>query len=272
MMDEYFATGFTGVDLQNDVGAYKKCLFFIDSLPYYQELKQSSYKLLELAPGMSVLDVGSGTGDDVIRMAAKVMRSGIAVGIDSSINMIKEACSRTPKQLNVKFLKADARELPFSNDSFNRCRIDRTLQHIQGPEKVIYEAVRVLQAEGLLLVYDNDWRTFSINGTDEKTTRIVEKFWYYSFTNSRVGRYLKEYFAAAGLEEIHVYPSVSVINDFITANRIYNIRQSAERAVEKGLISENLAEQWLLDLEKLSDKGMFRCVLNAYTVTGRKPR
>jgi len=271
-MDEYLATGFSNVDLQNDAEVYKHCLGLIDSLPYYQECKQLSYELLELAPGLSVLDVGSGIGDDVFRMAERVMPGGMVVGMDSSTRMIEESRSRIPVCLNAEFMKADARALPFIDAGFSRCRIDRTLQHIQGPGKVIREALRILRPEGLLLVYDNDWGTFSINGIDEETTRIIETLWRDSFTNSRIGRYLEGFFTEAGLEEIHVYPSVSIIDDFVTADRVYNIRQSVERAVEKELISLIRGRQWLADLEELSINKMFHCALTGYTVVGRKLR
>jgi ubiquinone/menaquinone biosynthesis C-methylase UbiE len=270
MTDEYLATGFADVDCQGDGDAYKDCLEFLDSLPYYGECKELSYELLRLAPGLSVLDVGCGIGDDVFRMAARVMPDGRVVGVDASACMVEEARSRMGASLNVEFREADGRDLPFSDGTFDRCRIDRTLQHIEGPDKVFRELVRVLEPQGLLLAYDNDWGTFSINGIDEETTRVIETFWCDSFTNRWIGRYLKGYFVEMGLEEIRVYPSVSVIDDFETADKVYNVRQSACRAAEEGLLTSSRAGQWLSDLEGLTAAGGFHCSVTAYTVVGRK--
>ena len=68
MNNEYLATGFCDVDGRSDGAAYKNCLALLDSLPYYQQIKQCSYELLDLHPGVSVLDVGCGVGDDAFRM------------------------------------------------------------------------------------------------------------------------------------------------------------------------------------------------------------
>jgi ubiquinone/menaquinone biosynthesis C-methylase UbiE len=271
MIDEYLSKGFADIDLQKDGAVYKDCLRFLDSLPYYRRCKERSYELLRLAPGLSVLDVGCGIGDDVFRMAERVVPGGRVVGIDASSRMIEEARLRLPASVNVAFREGDARALPFRDSSFSRCRIDRTLQHIEGADMVLREMVRVLKPGGLLLAYDNDWGTFSINGTDEETTRIIERYWCDSFTNRWIGRYLKGYLLAAGLEEIRVYPSVSLIDDFDTADRIYNVRLSVDLAVEAGLLTQHRAEQWLLNLERLTAAGGFYCALAAYTVTGRKP-
>ena len=75
---------------------------------------------------------------------------------------------------------------------------------------------------------------------------------------------------AAGLEEIRLYPSVSVITDFASADRVYNLRQSAHRAVEAGLLTPGRADGWLRDLEKSSLAGILHCALTAYTVIGKK--
>jgi ubiquinone/menaquinone biosynthesis C-methylase UbiE len=270
MTEEYLATGFTDVDLRDNAGIYKDCLGFLDSLPYYREQKQRSYELLQLAPGLSVLDVGSGIGDDAFRMARWVMPGGMVVGVDSSGRMVEEARSRIPAGLNARFRKADARALPFNDATFSRCRIDRTLQHIENPGKALGEMVRVLEPGGLLLAYDNDWGTFSVNGTDQEATRVIENLWCDSFTNRWIGRYLKGYMLAAGLEEICLYPSVSVITDFASADRIYNLGQSAHRAAEAGLLTPSRTDEWLRDLEEASLAGIFHCALTAYTVIGQK--
>jgi ubiquinone/menaquinone biosynthesis C-methylase UbiE len=61
------------VDNAEDSDAYSSCLALIDSLPYFSECKRTSYDLLRLRPGMTVLDAGCGLGDDAFRMAKLVI-------------------------------------------------------------------------------------------------------------------------------------------------------------------------------------------------------
>ncbi len=271
LTDEYFATGFRDVDGRDDPEAYGVCLRFIDSLPYYREVKERSYELLRLTPGLAILDVGSGLGDDAIHMAPMVTPGGNVVGVDASERMVEDAGARVTEGLPVRFLKADARAIPFGDAAFDRVRIDRTLQHIPGPKAAMREMVRVLKPGGLLLAYDNDWETFSILGGDDEVTGVVESLWRGAFANPRIGRDIEICLIAEGLTEIRVYRSVSVIDDFATADKIYNLTQSARRAADAGSLAPDRAGKWLRDLGASSVDGAFRCTLAAYTVVGRKP-
>jgi ubiquinone/menaquinone biosynthesis C-methylase UbiE len=81
---EYLANGLTCVDGRDDAKPYADCLTLLDSLPYFREYKQRSYALLALEPGLSVLEVGCGLGDDARRMAEKIAPDGWIVGMDAS--------------------------------------------------------------------------------------------------------------------------------------------------------------------------------------------
>jgi ubiquinone/menaquinone biosynthesis C-methylase UbiE len=270
MGDEYLATGFADVDARDDADAYGHCLTLLDSLPYFRHYKERSYDLLILDAGQSVLEVGSGLGDDVFRMAERVAPGGKVTGVDASARMAERASARTPRGLDAGFLQADARCLPFGDASFDRCRADRTLQHVKHPEKAVREMARVLKPGGMLLAYDNDWGTFSVSGSDDETTRIMENLWTDSFVNRWIGRYLARYFMEAGLSEVTVYPSVCIVTDFDLADRMYNLSQTAERAAEAGTVAPATAGEWLYELQEQSRRGLFHCSLTAFTVTGMK--
>jgi len=220
MNDEYLATGFGNVDASADGKAYEKCLSLLDSLPYYREYKQRSYELLGLLPGVSVLEVGFGLGDDAFRMAELVTPGGSVTAVDASARMCELASARNGGEAKIAFCQADARHLPFGNARFMRCRTDRTLQHIHCPGDAIAEMARVLKPAGMLLAYDNDWGSFAVSGSDRNTTERIENCWRNAFVNPWIGRELKRYFCEAGLSEISVYPSVSVVTDFELADQV----------------------------------------------------
>ena len=271
MGQEYLATGFPDVDSRDDAGAYRHCLSLLDSLPYFRAYKERSYELLNLSAGLSVLDLGCGLGDDAFRMAARVGAGGLVVGVDASMRLISGAVGRLPAGLHVRFAKADARRLPFSDGCLDRCRIDRTLQHIANPRQAIRELVRVLKPGGALLAYDNDWGTFSVSGRNEEATKLIAAAWEGSFTNPWIGRYLKLFFLEAGLQQVALEPSVSVLTDFEIADRVYNLRQTLAHSVAVGGLAPAVAEDWLSDVQAQSQSGGFLCTLTAYTVVGTKP-
>ena len=272
MGDEYLASGFADVDSAENVNSYSACLSLLDSLPHFQEYKRKTYQLLELGPCERVLDAGCGLGDDVFRMAELIILGGFVVGLDSSAKLIEKARSEArDATLPVEFQVGDLRQLLFNDQDFTRCRIDRVLQHVSQPQVAISELVRVLKPRGILLAYDNDWGTFSITSQDRRVTRILENAWCDSFVNSWIGRELRKYFREAGLVDIKIYPSVSLISDFATADKVYNLTQTAQRAIAAGHISEMEASTWLTELRGRARSGSFAASLTAYMVVGRKP-
>lgn len=272
MKSDYLASGFADVDASVDSEVFAECLSLLDSLPYFQWYKSETYRHLQLQPGLSVLDVGCGLGDDARRMSAMVSPEGHIVGIDSSSTMIERArLGKSDEPEDLRFEIGDAKNLPFQNDSFDRCRVDRTLQHIANPEIAIRELWRVLKPGGLAVAYDNDWGTFSINSLDTVVTRKIQDEWCYSFKNPWIGRHLSVFFQRAGFVDVEINPSISSITDFSIADKVYHIRKTAERLVASNLLSSQEARNWLEDLERCTREGSFNVGLTTYLVVGRKP-
>ncbi len=271
MSDEFLSTGFPDVDNAQDIDAYFDCLTLLDSLAYYKAYKIKSYELMQLTPGMKVLDAGCGLGDDAFRIAEIIKPCGKVIGIDASVAMIEKArTNELAKQLPVQFQSGDVKALPFPDNSFARCRIDRVLQHIPQPQKAVSELVRVLEPDGLLLAYDNDWGTFSIASSNAEVTRTIENFWCDSFTNSLIGRNLCDYFISCGLSDIKIYPGTCIINDFETADKVYNLRNTAQKVIAGGIIFDTQGSNWIAELIHRTQIGSFMATHTAYTVIGKK--
>ena len=61
-----------------------------------------------------------------------------------------------------------------------------------------------------------------------------------------------------------------MIEDFETADKIYNLRASLKRLTKAGEITETEAAAWIAGLEESTRDGRFAVELSANTVTGRK--
>jgi ubiquinone/menaquinone biosynthesis C-methylase UbiE len=92
-----------------------------------------------------ILDMGCGEG-------TRLGRFGInkyAIGVDISKTSIATAKKQYPK---ITFQVADLEELPLKDKEFDLVYSAYVLEHLQNPEKVLLEAMRVLHTKGQLLL------------------------------------------------------------------------------------------------------------------------
>src|SRR6478609_4192605 len=155
-MNDDLASGFQDVDRAADFALFSSCLTLVDSIPFFAECKRESYELVGASPGRRILDVGCGLGDDAAALAGLVAPGGTVVGIDGSRAMIEAARERHSGVKGLSFEVADAA-------TFDACRVDRVLQHIADPAPVVREMTRVLRPGGVLVAYDNDWETLTVD-------------------------------------------------------------------------------------------------------------
>src|SRR6266581_4620497 len=118
-----------------------------------------------IRPGHAVLDVGCGAGDDLRSLAQLVGPTGRVVGVDNSETMLQEARERT-RGLPVECHTGDAHHLDFAADSFDSCRAERVLQHVEEPFQAFAEFVRVVRPGCRVVVADPDYGTLMVDATD----------------------------------------------------------------------------------------------------------
>src|SRR5215468_4512977 len=97
-------TGFANVDATGDAGSLITFLDTANALAGLRAAKQVLLDQLRLGRARSVLDVGCGTGADLIAIAERLGQGGRAAGIDISESMIAEARRRASGlDLNIAF-------------------------------------------------------------------------------------------------------------------------------------------------------------------------
>lgn len=266
---DYLASGFKNVDGAEDLSTYSSCLSLLNSMEFFREYKEASFELLDLEAGMMVLEAGSGLGDDAITMAGLVSPDGKVVGIDKSAHMVKEARTNQNSE-NIEFLIGDINKLEFETGTFDRCRIDRTLQHIADPAVALGELHRVLKPEGKMLAFDNDWETFTFNSFNKPLVRKVCNYWCDSFASGWIGRELYSIFNALGLKDIQVHPRTLVITDLKTSDRVFDIFKTISTMEEHEIISTGESNDLKQELRSLDDSGGFFSSYTGFMVVGTK--
>jgi len=107
-------------------------------------------------PGETCVDLGSGRGNDVIRLAEEVGENGFVFGIDISEGMIAKANATLEKfeVQNARILKAELESLPLRDDSIHLVISNCTINHASDKPAVWGEVYRILKSAGRFVVSD----------------------------------------------------------------------------------------------------------------------
>lgn len=110
----------------------------------------------EAQPGEVCVDLGSGRGTDVIRLAGIVGTEGFVFGIDISDGMIKKA-STTAENLgitNVNFIQSSLEKIKIDDNIADLVISNCTINHASDKQAVWNEVFRILKNGGRFMVSD----------------------------------------------------------------------------------------------------------------------
>jgi arsenite methyltransferase len=110
----------------------------------------------DLRAGDTVLDLGSGAGADVLISARRVGRSGRAIGLDMTDEMLDLARTNAARAgvENVEFVKGYIEEIPLPDASVDVVISNCVINLAADKRRVIAEAARVLRVGGRFAVSD----------------------------------------------------------------------------------------------------------------------
>jgi ubiquinone/menaquinone biosynthesis C-methylase UbiE len=102
--------------------------------PAFDEVVQQSVDFLQGDPGELVLDMGCGEGKETLHLA---MRGFSVIGTDLSLTQLARARELIQQELpgaNVQFIQANAEQLPFAYNSFQKIYGKAILHHLDLSE------------------------------------------------------------------------------------------------------------------------------------------
>lgn len=110
-----------------------------------------------LKKGQRALDVAGGTGDLTVYMSNQVGPTGEVIISDINPDMLEQGRRRLiDKGIagNIKFVQANAEELPFEENSFDCVTIAFGLRNVTDKDKALRSMYRVLKPGGRLLILE----------------------------------------------------------------------------------------------------------------------
>jgi ubiquinone/menaquinone biosynthesis C-methylase UbiE len=155
----------------------------------------------DLYEGETVLDLGSGAGADVFISARRVGRTGRAIGLDMTDEMLElaRANALAAGVSNVEFVKGYIEEIPLPDASVDVVISNCVINLAADKNKVMAEAARVLRPGGRFAVSD----VIADPDMDDQTRADVA-----AYTGCIAGALTEEQFraalTAAGLTDIEI--------------------------------------------------------------------
>ncbi len=123
---------------------------FIDSLMSFgldKRWRRTVIDLLEIKEGMRIEDIGAGSGKATEEMLRRIPNLNI-----DAVDLTKEMFPDPIR--NVNFTVASAEELPFENETFDRCVSCFLTRNLQALQKYIDESYRTLKTGGIFCNMD----------------------------------------------------------------------------------------------------------------------
>jgi len=110
----------------------------------------------KIKKGDTVIDLGSGDGNDCFIARAETGETGKIIGIDLSPRMIKEARTNVEKRgyANVEFIQGDIENMPLNENLADVIVSNCVLPIVPNKKKVFNEIYRVLKQNGHFSISD----------------------------------------------------------------------------------------------------------------------
>jgi len=144
------------VEVRPREARYYDLMLNLISLGRYSHLIKEVVERMNIKPGQSILDLGSGTGKNDCFMAKKVGPEGRILGLDISKEMISIAQKRCQPYSGVEFQEQRI-EAPLSyQEEFDQVFISFVLHGFEDNQKIkiIDNAYRALKSGGIFYILD----------------------------------------------------------------------------------------------------------------------
>jgi demethylmenaquinone methyltransferase/2-methoxy-6-polyprenyl-1,4-benzoquinol methylase len=120
----------------------------VNPIFYSNEMRKTVVDMAEIEDGDYVVEVGCGTGFTTEEIVSRVGERNV-VAVDLTPEQMQKAIAKFPA---VNFLRGDAENLPFKDDSFDAAISAGSIEYWPNPQKGIEEMARVTKSGGRVVI------------------------------------------------------------------------------------------------------------------------
>ncbi len=239
--------------------------------PDMVEARRQTIEALRLAPGVRVLDVGSGPGLFVDEIAHICGPTGFVHGVDLSESMNEIARARCADKPWVDFQVADAVSLPFEDGDFDACVCVQTLEFVADVGAALREIHRVLKPGGRLVASDTDWGTTTWHCKNAALCERVMAGWLEGFAHLRLPLTLRSSIEAAGFVGASVQATPILNTAYGPEGFSFHLIRMIQGVVpgRTGLTQEEV-DTWAEDMREQGEMGVYFFAHYRYMFTADK--
>lgn len=237
--------------------------------PRQTKMRQACFSSAGLSSGMSILEIGCGTGVVTRELARIVGHGGRVVGLDVSPALLGYARGRTqPGDVPIEYVLGDAYNLHFPSRSFDASCSITLLAHLDNLDQVVREMIRVTRRSVMLL--DQDYQTLVFENSDTRLTRrILQHGADYNVLDGWCGRKLPGVLVRHGLQDVECWPFAYCERD-AQSYLITIAERFAALAARHQVVTDEESKVWLQELYDRALEGTFFASLNYYFAFGTK--
>jgi len=121
------------------------------SFQQHKKWRDDTMKRMNVRAGSTTLDVCCGTADWTISMGEAVGKTGKAIGLDFSQNMLNVGIEKVKAFPQIELIHGNAMELPLEPNTFDYVTIGFGLRNVPDYMQVLKEIFRVLKPGGMFV-------------------------------------------------------------------------------------------------------------------------
>jgi arsenite methyltransferase len=170
--------------------------------------------------GDVVLDIGSGSGTDLILAAQRVGSNGRAIGLDMTAAMRRKAAANAAAAglVNVELVDGNAEHIPLPDESVDVVTSNGVINLVPDKEAVVREIRRVLRPGGRVQIAD-----IVVRDLPSDACRAKPELWAECIVGATTQAAYLALFTAAGFEEVEVLHEL----DYFAASTSESTRRTA---------------------------------------------
>lgn len=267
---ENIAPGFAAPDKTDDPSFYVQFLRYADSIADVGPIRETMRRQMKIEPGHRILDVGCGIGGESRALAEIVGPGGQVNGLDVSETLVNVAAesSRENRGGALRFAVGDVHHLDFPENAFDSCRSERVFMYLREPRMALDEMIRVTRPGGRVVIYDFEWDSFYVTGSQTMRSRKIHRNLADKVQNGHIGSELVCLFRDLNLVDVELTPAVM---RFPLKFYHFALNGLILDAVKSGAFSEKEISDWWRDLESADKQSLFHSGMLGFIVAGTKP-